>query len=341
MQIAALSAVRTINMMQVATPRPKAGEVLVRLRAVGICGSDVHYYLDGRIGDAVCEFPFVLGHEPAGEVVELGEGVSGLTVGQRVALEPALPCGKCPQCLAAHANCCPQVRFLGTPPIPGVFADYHLFSPQQCIAIPDSISFAAAATLEPLAVGLHAVNLSHLHPGDRVAVLGCGPIGILTAMVARAAGATFIAMSDPLPERRDLARKLVADLVVDAADDERLAQMQQAAGEFDISYEAAGEQQAVDDATLLVRPAGICVIIGIPAEERISLLAHQLRRKELNLIMARRSNLAIEPAIRLITAGLVQPEAIVTHRLSLAQLAEGMELVHQHREGVLKAMVCW
>lgn len=341
MQLATLSAVATISLTQVATPQPGAGEVLVRLRAVGICGSDVHYYLDGRIGDAICDFPFVLGHEPAGEVVAIGEGVSGLAVGQRVALEPALPCGHCPQCLAGRANCCPQVRFLGTPPIPGVFADYHIFSPQQCIPIPDSISFAAAATLEPLAVGVHAVNLSRLHPGDRVAVLGCGPVGILTAMVARAAGATFIAMSDPLPERRALAQKLVADFVVDAADDDRLAQLQQAAGEFDITYEAAGEQAAVDDATLLVRPAGVCVMIGIPAVERISLLAHQLRRKELNLIMARRSNLALEPAIRLITAGLVKPENIVTHRFTLAQLAEGMELVHHHREGVMKAMICW
>ena len=225
------------------------------------------------------------------------------------------------------------MRFLGTPPIPGVFADYHVFAAQQCVPIPDNISYEAAATLEPLAVGLHAVNLSRMHPGDRVAVLGCGPVGILTAMVARAAGASFIAMTDPLAARRKKAQLLVADCVVDSSDDNRLAFMEEAAGEFDVTFEAAGEQVAVDDATLLVRPAGVCVIIGIPAVERISLLAHQQRRKELNLIMARRSNLALEPALRMIDAELLDPEAIVTHRFTLEQLATGMELVHHHGDG--------
>ena len=339
MHLAVLAAAGRIEMREAPIPCPAPGEVLVRLRAVGICGSDVHYYVDGRIGDAVCEFPFVLGHEPAGEVAALGAGVQGLTVGQRVALEPASPCGACQQCVSGRANCCPKVRFLGTPPIPGVFAEYHCFAAHQCVPIPDNISFEAAATLEPLAVGVHAVNLAGIRPGDRVAVLGCGPVGILTAMAARAAGATFLAMTDPLAARRAHAEALVADLVLDSRDDERLSRLQTAAGDFDVTFEAAGVQDAIDDATLLVRPGGVTVLIGIPSVDRIALWAHPLRRKELNIIMARRSNLALEPSIRLMAAGRLDPGKVVTHRFPLAQLAEGMELSRHYRDGVLKAMV--
>ncbi len=339
MRSAILDAIGSISLVQTAVPAPGAGEVLVRLRAVGICGSDVHYYVDGRIGDAVVDYPFVLGHEPAGEVVQVGVGVTGLAAGDRVALEPALPCGVCPTCLRGRPNCCPQVRFLGTPPIPGVFEEYHLFAASQCVKIPAAISFAAAATLEPMAVAIHAVNMGRMQPGDRVAIMGCGPVGILTAMAARMAGAAFIAMTDPIPERRAHAMQFGADLVADPQACDAVEEIKRAAGLVDIAFEAAGTQEAIDDATLSVRPAGTAVIIGIPSEDRISLWAHHLRRKELNIIMSRRSSFELEPAIRMMAAGLIQPEKIVTHRFPLEKLAEGMQLVHNYGDGVLKAMI--
>ncbi len=320
-------------------PTPGPGQVLVRLRTVGICGSDVHYFVDGRIGDALVDYPYVLGHEAAGDVVALGPGVEALAPGQRVALEPALSCGHCPICLAGRPNCCPAVRFLGSPPVPGVYAEYHVFAAHQCVPLPDNVSLEAAAALEPMAVGVHAVNLGQVRPGDRVAIMGCGPIGIVTLMAARAAGATFVAMTDPIPSRRAHAERFGADLVLDPTAVEAPAAIQAVAGAIDIAFEAAGVQAAIDDATLAVRPGGTAVLIGIPAVDRIALWAHPLRRKELTLIMARRANFTLEPCLRLMAKGLIDPERIVTHRYTLAQLAEGMELVHAYADGVLKAMI--
>ncbi|MHB9026046.1 MAG: alcohol dehydrogenase catalytic domain-containing protein [Armatimonadota bacterium] len=339
MRSAVMTDTRRIELCESPLPAPGPGEVLVRLRAVGICGSDVHYYVDGRIGDAVVTPPFVLGHEPAGEVALLGEGVTTLRVGDRVALEPAFSCGKCHCCQTGHPNCCPSVRFLATPPIRGCFEEYHVFNAVQCVPIPENVTFEAAATLEPMAVGVHAVNLARLRLGDRIAVMGCGPVGIMTAMAARAAGAGFIAMTDPIAERRAHARALVADVVVDPYAEDAVEAINRAAGAIDVTFEAAGTQEAVDDATLTVRPTGATVIIGIPSEDRISLLFHKIRRKELHLVMARRSNFALEPSIRLMATGAVQPEKTVTHRFPLEQLAEGLELVHSHGDGVLKAMI--
>ncbi len=338
MRAAVQTGIGRIEIVEKPTPQPGRGQVLVRLRAIGICGSDVHYFVDGRIGDAVVEYPFILGHEPAGEVAALGAGVTGLAVGQRVALEPALSCGHCHSCKIGRPNCCPNVRFLGTPPIDGTFEEYHLYAPEQCVPIPDSVSFEAAATLEPMAVGIHAVNMAPLKMGDRIAIMGCGPIGIVTMMAARAAGASFIAMTDPIAARREAAKRFGADLVLDPSDGKAVETIT-ATGPIDIAFEAVGEQAAIDDATLCVRPAGTCVIIGIPAVDRISLWVHNVRRKELNIIMARRSNQALEPTIRLMATGQIDPERIVTHRFPLEQLAEGMDLVHHYRDGVLKAMI--
>jgi L-iditol 2-dehydrogenase len=339
MRSAALSGIGQIDLTETPVPQPRRGEVLVRLRAVGICGSDVHYFVDGRIGDAVVQMPFVLGHEPAGEVAALGEGVNGLAVGQRVALEPSLPCGHCELCVTGRPNCCPQVRFLGSPPIPGVYEEYHLFSPHQCVPIPASITFEAAAALEPMAVGLHAVNIAHVKPGDRVAIMGCGPVGILTALAARLAGAAFIGMTDPIPARRAHAARLGADLVVDPTAEGAMQEIQTTAGQIDIAFEAAGVQQAIDDATLITRSGGTTVIIGIPAVDRISLWAHPLRRKELTILMSRRSSFELETCIRLMERGQIDPSVVITHRFTLEQLAEGMALVHHYGDGVLKAMI--
>jgi len=339
MHSAVLTEPRRIELAAIPTPVPGPGQVLVRLHAVGICGSDAHYYADGRIGDAVVDYPFVLGHEPAGEIIALGAGITDLAVGCRVALEPAYPCGGCPTCREGRLNCCPSVQFLGTPPIGGVFEEFHLFRPEQCVPLPDGITFEAAATLEPMAVALHAVNLAHPRLGARVAVMGGGSIGMLTAMAARLSGASFVALTEPVPSRRALAARFGVDLALDPATGDVKAEIERAAGEIDVAFEAAGAQEAVDDATLIVRPGGTAVIIGIPSADRISVQIHELRRKELNLIMARRSNHALAPAIRLMQSGRIDPGLIVTHRFPLARLAEAMELVHTYGDGVLKAMV--
>ncbi len=338
MKSAQLVGVGKIEVREVPVPVVGPGEVLVRVRAVGICGSDVHYYVDGRIGDAVVGFPFTLGHEPAGEVAAVGAGVTGLKPGTRVALEPAHSCGHCEACISGRPNICPTVRFLGTPPIPGTYEEYHIYAPEQCVPIPDNISMEAAATLEPMGVALHAVNLARLKLGDRVAIMGGGPIGMLTAVAAKLGGASFVALTEPLAARRTLAAQFGVDLVVDPSDGNAVAAIQ-AVSEIDVSFEAVGVQDAINDATLVTRPGGTTVIIGIPSVDTITLFPHLVRRKELNIIMARRSNLVLEPALRLMAAGLIHPEQIITHRFPLERIAEGMELVHNYRDGVLKAMI--
>lgn len=338
MRAAVQTGVGRIEIIERSVPEPGPGEALVRLRAIGICGSDVHYYVDGRIGDAVVQYPFVLGHEPAGEVAALGTGVTGLAVGDRVALEPSLPCGQCETCRTGHPNCCPSVKFLGTPPVQGTFEEYHVYDARQCVKIPDNVTFEAAATLEPMAVGVHAVNNARLALGARVAIMGSGPIGIVTAMAARAAGASFIAMTDPISSRREHAARY-ADLVLDPRAVNVPDTLKRAAGAIDTAFEAAGDQEAIHDATLSVRPTGTAVIIGIPAVDQIALWVHLLRRKEVTIVMSRRSNYALEPAIRMMAAGLIRPEEIVTHRFPLERIADGMDLVHDIRDGVLKAMV--
>jgi L-iditol 2-dehydrogenase len=339
MRAAVMTDLRTIDIVESPVPSPGPGQALVRMKAVGICGSDVHYYVDGRIGDAVVRYPFQLGHEPAGVVAALGEGVTGLAVGTRVALEPSHSCGHCAACIGGRPNVCPTVRFLGTPPISGCYAEYHVFAAEQCVPIPDGVSMEAAATLEPMAVGLHAVNLARLRLGDRVAIMGGGPIGILTAVAARLAGASFIALTEPIADRRALAKRFDIDLILNPDACNAVEEINRVAGAIDVSFECAGQQAAIDDATLVVRPGGTTIIIGIPSVDTITLFPHLIRRKELNIIMARRANLALEPAIRLMAAGSIHPEHIITHHFSMEKLAEGMELVHSYTGGVLKAMV--
>jgi threonine dehydrogenase-like Zn-dependent dehydrogenase len=207
------------------------------------------------------------------------------------------------------------------------------------VPIPDNVSYEVAALLEPLAVGIHAVDMSNIKMGSRIFIAGCGPIGILTAVSARAAGAAFIAMTDPIPERRELALKMGADMAIDPYSENAKENIVSAAGMIDISFEAVGVQDSIDDATLIVRPGGTVVIIGIPTVDRISLYPHPLRRKELNIVMSRRSNFNLDPAIRLLSAGIFNPEPLITHKCGIDELEKFMKMVHDYKNGVNKAMV--
>src|SRR3954454_243109 len=197
-------------------PRPGPAEVVVRVRSVGVCGSGTHYYDHGGIGSFVVEAPLVLGHEAAGEVTELGSGVTRLTVGQRVSIEPGVPDLTCEQCLAGRYNLCPGMRFFATPPIDGAFAEYVVVHAAFAHPVPDSIGDDAAALLEPLSVGIWACRKGRVSAGSRVLITGAGPIGLVSVQAARAFGATEIVVSDVNPDRLALARDLGATDVVDA-----------------------------------------------------------------------------------------------------------------------------
>jgi L-iditol 2-dehydrogenase len=294
-------------------PVPGPGEALVRVSAVGICGSDLHWYDETGIGDAVLTRPLVLGHEAAGVIVE------GPRAGQRVAIDPQVPCGDCETCAAGHGHLCPQVRFLGHSVNDGALRELIAWPLANLVPLPDTIDDQAGAMLEPLGVALHALRLARTRPGDTVAVLGCGPIGLLLIALARRAGATTVVATDRLPHRVTAARNLgaIAAVVDDGAEREILLRATGGRG-VDAAIEIAGDDDAIGAAIALARPAGTVVVAGIPAGDHSTITASVARRKGLDLRFSRRMVRAYPQAIALVEAGLVDVNAIVSHQFPIA-----------------------
>jgi len=230
MRVSRLHGVRDLRLEAITQPTPGPGEVLLKIASVGVCGSDVHYYVDGRIGDAVVTDPIIMGHEFSAWIAGLGPGVEGLEIGQLAAIEPGISCGECESCQHGHPNLCPDVRFCGTPPIDGVFAEYAIMPAENCFPLPEGFAPDDGAMLEPLGVAIHAVDLAHLRPGQTVAVLGAGPIGLLTAAVAKAAGAGEIYMTEPLAHRRQFALDYVADVALSPDETDVVAEIMRLTG---------------------------------------------------------------------------------------------------------------
>jgi L-iditol 2-dehydrogenase len=305
-------------------PSPGAGESLVRVEAVGICGSDLHWYDEGGIGDAQLADPLVIGHEFAGVV----EG--GPLDGRRVAVDPALHCGHCERCLEGHQNLCPNVVFAGHGSCDGGLREYLSWPTEALHPLPESMDAIAGAMLEPLGVAIHALDLGHVHLGDDVAVVGCGPIGLLLIEVARAAGARVPVAVDPLAHRRAAAERAGAETVVAPEDlPDGLT--------VDVAFEVAGTDAAVEGAMRLARAGARVVLVGIPSDDRTTFGAGLARRKGLTIVMARRMNAVYPRAIRLVDRGLIDVDSLTTHRYPLEQVGEAFA-VAAARTG-LKVMV--
>jgi L-iditol 2-dehydrogenase len=342
MRAARIHGIRDIQIDDVPRPEPGPGEVLLKMAAVGVCGSDVHYYLDGGIGDAVVTEPIIMGHEPSAYVAELGEGVEELEVGQLVAIEPAIPCGHCEMCLTGHPNLCPNVRFCGTPPINGVFSEYAVMPEDNCIPLPEGFSPVEGALLEPLGVAIHTVDLSHIRVAQSIVVLGAGPIGLLIAAVARAAGAGQILMTEPIPERRAFALDFVADAVFDPSGEDVVAAVQKATHGrgVDIAFEAAGALDTPQNGVDMLRPGGTLVLCGIPSgEDTLTLTASSTRRKGLTIKMVRRMKFVYPRGIRLVQRGMVDLKAVATHFITLDEIPQAFEMIAGYEDGVIRAVV--
>lgn len=309
MRAAVLHAPGEIRIEQRERPVPGPREVLVQIAAVGVCGSDVHYYEHGRIGPFVVEAPLVLGHEAAGRVVELGELASGHAVGDRVALEPGVPCGRCRECRAGAYNLCADVRFFATPPVDGAFAEYVTIHEDFAFALPDSLSDEEGALMEPLSVGVWACRKAGVSAGDRVLITGAGPIGLLAMQCALAFGATEVTVSDVNEHRLELATRTGATRVVRAG--EALAL------EADALIECSGHPAAVAGGIRALRPAGTAVLVGMGPEEDGTLPLSLIQGRELWITGTFRYANTYPAAIALTASGKVDLRAIITGHFGL------------------------
>jgi L-iditol 2-dehydrogenase len=322
MDVLRLHGARDIRLHSEAEPIPGPGEDLVRVTAVGLCGSDLHWFEDGGIGEDRVKEPFVLGHEMGGVIA------SGARAGERVVIEPANPCGQCDVCRAGDANLCQQVEFCGHYPTPGGLSTLIAWPRTLLLPVPDTIAGDHVALLEPLGIALHAIDLGHFRAGMRVGVYGCGPIGLFLIRALRAAGAGFIQATDPLPHRLEAARSSGAD------DVRRVAVAGQPEGvedwgPVDLAFEAAGEDAAVETALRTVRTGGRVVIVGIPANDRTSFPAALSREKGLTVALSRRMKPHhMSEAIELVDRGAIDLDGIITARYPISQGPEAFaELV--------------
>jgi L-iditol 2-dehydrogenase len=319
MRAAVLEDVGKITLQERPVPEPGPREILVRVDAVGTCGSDVHYYEHGRIGDFVVESPLVLGHEPAGTVVGAGPGASRHRPGQRVSIEPGVPDHTCAQCRAGRYNLCPGMRFFGTPPVDGAFCEYVVVPEEFAYPVPDDLSDDAAALIEPLSVGVWACRKARVGPGARVLVTGAGPVGLLCLQAARAFGATFVAVTDVNPQRLRLARDLGATQTLDVRDT-RLAD---AALDPDVLLECSGHPAAIGEAIRAVGRAGRVVLVGMGGAEIPLPLAH-VQTRELEVTGTFRYANTWPDAIALAAAGRVDLDALVTGHQGLAGVEQAL-----------------
>ncbi|WP_042938802.1 NAD(P)-dependent alcohol dehydrogenase [Rhodococcus sp. AW25M09] len=320
MRASVMTGVRTLEIEDRAIPSPGPYEVLVEVAAVGVCGSDVHYYRDGRIGDFVVAEPMVLGHELSGRIAAVGENVDQSRVGQRVAVEPQHPCRRCTQCTAGRYNLCPDMKFYATPPIDGAFCRYVTIDANFAHAVPDSMSDDAAALLEPLSVAVATMRKAGVVPGSSILIAGAGPIGIITAQAARAFGAARIVVSDPVQERRERALTFGATEIIDPIAHDVAALDPQ----VDVFVDASGAIPAVQSGIRAVGPAGRVVLVGV-GNDNYPLPVSHIQNLEITVTGVFRYTDTWPAAIHLVASGSVDLDRLVTGRYDLDHVAEALE----------------
>jgi len=321
------------------------GEVLLLIRAVGICGSDLHMYADGRIGDTSFDSPLVLGHEFMGEIVAVGaDALDGLHqplhVGQRVAVDPSTPCYHCEMCELGHPNLCPNHTFYGVYPTDGALQECMIVHARNCFPIPETISDGAGTLLETLGVAIHAVDLGKLRVANSVAVIGCGPVGLLILKLAKLAGAAPLYAFDKFAWRVDKARQLGAQAWnVDEVDP--LIVLQQATGKrgADVVFEAAWADHTVQLAAEMTRLGGRLVLVGIPGDDRLVMQHSTARRKGLTIMMVRRMKHTYPRAIQLATSGALPLDDLISHHLPLLDTAAAFAMNARYETGVQKIII--
>jgi L-iditol 2-dehydrogenase len=341
MLVAELTGQREFRLTEQPIDAPGPGEVQVRVDAVGICGSDVHSYAEGAIGDTPCAYPMVLGHEPAGTIVKVGEGVTGLSAGDRAALEPALFCYHCEYCRAGRHNICENIRFLSNPGIPGFFREFVNLPAVNIFPLPPHVSLEVGTLVEPLAVALHSLLIAQIQAGETVAVFGAGPIGLLTIASLKVAGVKRIWAVEPLAHRREMAKHMGADEALDPAQGDVCREIKADTGGrgVDCAIDCAAKEHTHNWAFRVARNGGRMALTGIHSAAVVGFEVSDMRRKELTIFNVRRSNDEPGDALKLIAEKTAWFAPLVTHRRPLADIAQAFVAAEGYEDGVGKMVI--
>jgi L-iditol 2-dehydrogenase len=342
MKTLVLTGIRKMEM----TDRPKpilknADDVLIRIKTVGVCGSDIHYFTEGKIGTQVVEFPFAVGHECSGIIEEVGSSVTRVKPGDLIAVDPSIHCGTCDQCLAGRPHTCRKNRFLGCPgQIDGCLTEYIVMPEFTCFTLSPKFNPTTAALIEPLTIGTYSVELAQTDFRNKtVGIFGAGPIGLSVLMVLKTMNTAKILSFEPLEYRREKAQALGANYVFnpfEVSPAEVTLKVEPLL--LDVVFDCSGEQQAIDDAVQIIKPGGKLILVGIPPEGKYTLNMDILRRNEISIHNVRRQNHCVEKSIRLVEEGL-PVDQMVTHHFTPEETQKAFEMVSGYQNGVIKAMI--
>jgi L-iditol 2-dehydrogenase len=340
MKAAVLHAAHDLRVEDVPIPELGPEDALVRVRACGICASDVHYYVHGRIGKYVVQEPMIVGHELAGDVVAVGSGVRHLAIGTRVAVEPGVTCGRCAMCKSGRYNLCPDVVFYATPPVQGGMSEYARIRADFAHPIPDQVSYEQGALCEPISVGVHCSNLTGVRPGDTVVILGAGPIGLAAIVAARQRGAGQVIASDVYPHRLEVARQLGAIAVDVRTDDLAQVVMDRTGGRgADELFDTSGVRSVIEAAPDLMRKGGAIALVGLPADDSVTYHMLKVVDKELSIHGVFRYSNTYQAAVAIVASGQYPVEAVISDRIPLDQAVMAFEKALNEKDRAIKVMV--
>ncbi len=341
MKVMRWHAPRDMRLEEAPDPTPRPHEALIRIESVGVCGSDMHYFLEGGIGNSTLDRPTILGHEYAGRVVAVGEKADADLVGKRVAVEPGIPCMQCESCRTGHYNVCPDIFFPGGPGSDGALSEFYTVHADYCYPVPEDMPADVAAMVEPLAIAIHTVRLGQLAPGCTAAVFGLGPVGLLVSKVASLSGAFTIYGSDLHDYRVAAGADWGVDKAWNGKTDDVVARIMEETGGrgVDVAFDCSNGPDALSAAVTVARCAGRVTIVGISGQEVDHFPASQARRKELTLQWVRRLKDTYPAALEMITSGRIDVRPMLTHSFPLEKTMEAFDIVAGYKENVLKASI--
>ena len=342
MKAAVLTGIRNFEIKELPNPiLVNDNDVLIRIKMVGVCGSDLHYYTTGRIGSQVVDYPFTVGHEAAGIVEKVGKNVTRVKPGERIAIDPAVSCGKCDQCLSGREHTCRKLLFLGCPgQLEGSLSEYLVINEDSCFPIKEGTTFEQATLSEPLAIAVYAVQQSKLPKKANVGILGAGPIGMSVFHVLRTVDVGNVYITDKITERLEYAQQLNPKWSGNPDKDNVVKEISKIEPLLlDVVYECTGDENVYNQAIELLKPGGKFVVVGIPEVDEIPFPMHELRRKEITVVNIRRQAHCTQKAIDLLEEKKVNMDSMATHYFSVDQIQEAFELVSSYKDGVMKAMI--